>query len=195
MKGLFLPPVPNYGMTSHCTWDKPLHCPFFFLNLPFFFIPRISTQHQSWAEFNVFCFYLFIFVLCYCIILMFYYVQFSYVQFLLPIMSKVMPANVSMTRLNCWVKSHPEWQTKRRHLKTIQYALWYFRFDLMHSHLWSQNRFFHPNEVLLHPNKLAKKKLKKRKTGLANQKHETRNCWKWPNINNSRPILKLRYYK
>lgn len=97
--------------------------------------------------------------------------------------------------LNCWVKSHPEWQTKRRHLKTIQYALWYFRFDLMHSHLWSQNRFFDPNEVLLHPNKLAKTKFKKRKTGLANQMHETRNCWKWPNINNSRPILKLRYYK
>ena len=46
-KELFLLPVPNYGMSSHCTSDKPPHCHIFKSHLKTHFFLWHSTQHET----------------------------------------------------------------------------------------------------------------------------------------------------
>ena len=53
----------NYGMTSHCTLDKPLHCPFLKLVLKLICTPWLLTQHETLFLFLLYCFYCFNIVL------------------------------------------------------------------------------------------------------------------------------------
>ena len=68
-------PVLNYGMTSHCRLDKPLHRPFLKLLLKLIFTPWFLTQHETLFLFLLCCFYYFNIVIvyyCFCFVLMSY---------------------------------------------------------------------------------------------------------------------------
>jgi len=61
-------------MTSHCTLDKPLHCPFLKLVLKLIFTPWLLTQHDT--LFLLYCFNIVIIYYCFYFVLMFYVLYF-----------------------------------------------------------------------------------------------------------------------
>ena len=69
-------PVLNYGTTSHCTLDQPLHCPFLKLVLKLIFTPWLLTQHETLFLFLLYCFNIVVVYYCFYIVLMFYVLYF-----------------------------------------------------------------------------------------------------------------------